>query len=90
MKKLLIIALVLIASSASAQSFDTFHVEKVLIKNQLINAKNGKVMRVWWKKKKVKSGYIVRRPDGMFVINGKVMIPDNFSYKTEVAKTNGK
>lgn len=81
---------ILIAFTGFSQTTDTFYVEKVLIKNELISPKNGKVMRVWWKKKKVKSGYILRQPDGTFVINGKVMIPDSFSYKTEVAKTNGK
>jgi hypothetical protein len=75
--------------SASCFAQDTIHVERVLVKNQLINAKTGKVMRIWWRKKKVKSGYIIKQPDGLYVINGKVMVPNDFAYTPEkqLAKT---
>lgn len=81
MKKLIIIVLIFFASTAIGQRSDTIYVEKVLVKNQAINIKTGKVMHKWWTKTKVKSGYILRQPDGMFLINGKIMEPDNFSYK---------
>lgn len=74
-------AMIFLTASAFAQ--DTIRVEKVLVKNQLIYAKTGKVMRTWWRKTKVKKGYIIKRDDGMFVINGKVMIPNDFSYTPE-------
>ncbi len=89
MKKLLIICLFLFPAVGFSQ--DTIPTQKVLVCHQLINAKNGKVMRQWWRKVKVKSGYIIKRTDGLFVINGKIMVPNNFSYMPQkmIAKTNG-
>lgn len=83
MKQKIALFIALLFVSVIAFSQDTIRVEKVLVKNQLINVKNNKVMRIWWRKKKVKTGYIIKRPDGLFVINGKVMVPDNFSYTPE-------
>lgn len=84
MKKLIIIVFLFCGSAAMAQqsntATDTFYVQKVLVKNQLINVRNGRVMRAWWRKTKVKSGYIVKQDDGTFLINGKLMFPDTFVY----------
>jgi len=84
MKKILFVFLLFCISKAKAQ--DTFHVERVLVKHKIIYAKTGRVMRRYWRKEKVKKGYIVRLPNGFFLINGKEMKPDNFSYSITVKK----
>lgn len=86
MKKLIIIVFVFFATSAIAQTSDTIHVERVLVKNEIINAKNGRVMHLWWTKPKVKSGYIVRQPDGMVLVNGKLMKPNNLNPYSFIVK----
>lgn len=101
MKKLFFILLVFCCSAAIAQTpentsatqgaklyehNDTFYVRKVLVVTQELDRKTGKVRREWWKKVNVKSGYIVRLTDGMFLINKKVMEPDYFSYTEFVKK----
>lgn len=64
-------------------SQDTIYTRKVMIANAQLSRKTGKIQRIWYKKLTVKSGYIIKQTNGLFLINGKEMVPDNFSYTPE-------
>jgi hypothetical protein len=69
---------ILFTTSAFCQ--DTIPTKKVLVVNQELSRKTGKVQRQWFRKMTVKSGYIVKLPNGFYLINGKEMKPNDFSY----------
>lgn len=69
MKKLFIMFL-FIPFFGTAQ--DTIHIKKIKIVNTLIN-KSGKVMKVWIRNKRVKSGIITHVKNDVWEVNGKEM-----------------
>ena len=84
-KKMAIIVCLLCAAmifvSAKCFAQDTvWNVRKVLICKQELSRKTGAPVRTWYKKVTVKKGYIIKEANGFFLINGKEMIPDNFTY----------
>jgi len=85
MKKLIIICLFLFPAAAFAQQ-DTIYAKKVKVVNLVINRKTGHAMRKWVRHPKVQSGYIIKRMDGLYVINGKVMVPDNYNPDSFIVK----
>lgn len=79
---LLCLAGILITLKAVSQ--DTiFNVPKVLVVKQELSRKTDNVRRQWWRIVTVKSGYIVKYPDGRYEINHKIMRADHFAYKPE-------
>jgi hypothetical protein len=75
--KSLFTAIVLL-TSFNAFCQDTIHVNKVRVANVLINKKTGMIEKKWFRTVKVKTGYIIKNADGMYVINGREMLPNDF------------
>ena len=82
---LICLAGILFTTTAFCQ--DTIPTKKVLVVKQELSRKTGKVQRQWWRKMTVKSGYIIKESNGLYLINGKEMRPDNFSYTALKATT---
>ena len=74
----------MVALTFSLYAQDTIQVPKVMIANRVINKKTGKVVKVFYRKLKVKKGYIVNKGNGIYEINGKLMKADNID--TLIAK----
>jgi hypothetical protein len=85
-KKLLTIVLIMMLPIFS-HAQDTIHVNKVKVCTVELSRKTNKPIRKWFHMAKVKSGYIVKEDNGLFLINGKEMIPNYDSVsKTMVFK----
>jgi len=84
MKKLLFVCLLFAFTNAFSQ--DTIYVKKVKVVNLVINRKTGHAMRKWVRHPKVPLGYIIKRNDGLYVVNGKVMVPDNYNPDSFIVK----
>lgn len=70
---ILITCLLLIIAYLSSSAQDTMYMKKAKVPyNALVN-KFGMVERVWYKKVKVKSGYIIRKTNGDYVINDRII-----------------
>lgn len=89
--KFVLFVCLLFATSTGFSQDTIWNVKKVLIVKQQLSRKTDKPIRSWYRKMTVKSGYIIKMPDGRFLINGKTMIPDNYSYMDDkfiVRRTN--
>ena len=74
-KKLLAIAIIMMLPIFS-HAQDTIHINKVKVCTVELSRKTNKPIRKWFHMQKVKSGYIVKELNGLFLINGKEMIPN--------------
>lgn len=73
------IVLLFISITACAQ--DTIFVKTFKVPyNILVSKKTGLIEKVWWRKVKVQSGYIIKYADSTYAINGKMlkMYPGQF------------
>lgn len=55
-------------------SKDTVFINKVPLRNVLVDRSTGRIIKMWpIHKKKVVSGYIVNRGNGFWLVNGKIL-----------------
>ena len=68
----MIICLILGFATCKALCQDTIHIKKVSVPyNILVNKQTGKLEKVWYRKVKVESGFITRKTDSTWLVNGR-------------------